>query len=332
MQGITMRWTMLLALLAVACTGIIGCDKSKTDESKPADSSTAGKTDTAKSRPLVCVSLLTLTNPFFKDMADTMQAEGAKRGYDVVITSGELDPAKQKDQVKDFLVRKASAIILTPCNSKSIGTAIIEANAAGVPVFTADVAATADGIKVVGHCGTDNLEGGRISGRAIVEALQGKGHVAMIDQPEVETGLMRETGCLEEIAKAPGIDVVAKLPSGGARDRGYAAAQDLIQSHPEVNAIFCVNDPTALGVMAALEKAGKLTQIKVVGFDGQLEARQAVKDGKLYATVMQYPRKIASTTIDNISKYMAGEDVPAKTLLPPTLYRQSDSATDPDVK
>jgi ribose transport system substrate-binding protein len=81
-----------------------------------------------------------------------------------------------------------------------------------------------------------------------------------------------------------------------------------------------------------LEKAGKLDQIKVVGFDGQLEARQAVKDGKLYATVMQYPRKIGSTTIDNIAKYMAGEEVPAKTLLPPALYRQSDSAKDTEVK
>jgi ribose transport system substrate-binding protein len=148
----------------------------------------------------------------------------------------------------------------------------------------------------------------------------------------VETGLMRETGCLEELAKAPGVEVVAKLPSGGARDKGFAAAQDLIQSHPDVDAIFCVNDPTALGVMAALEKAGKLNQIKVIGFDGQLEARQAVKDGKLYATVMQYPRKIASVTIDNIAKYLAGEDVPAKTLLPPSLYVQADAHKDVEVK
>jgi ribose transport system substrate-binding protein len=329
MNHMTVRWTTWIALMLAICIGVISCDKKGSDSIK---SSSAGQPDASKPKPLVCVSLLTLTNPFFKDMADTMQAEGQKHGYEVVVTSGEFDPAKQKDQVKDFLVRKASAIILTPCDSKSIGTAIIEANTAGVPVFTADVKATADGIKVIGHCGTDNLEGGRVAGKAIVEALGGKGRVAMIDQPEVETGLMRETGCLEELAKAPGIEVVAKLPSGGARDKGFAAAQDLIQSHPDVTAIFCVNDPTALGVMAALEKAGKLNQIKVVGFDGQLEARQAVKDGKLYATVMQYPRKIASVTIDNIAKYLGGEDVPAKTLLPPSLYTQSDTAKDAELK
>jgi ribose transport system substrate-binding protein len=285
-----------------------------------------------KPKPLVCVSLLTMSNPFFKEMADAMKAEGDKHGYQVEVTAGEFDAAKQKDQVKDFLVRKASAIVLTPCDSKSIGTAIAEANAAGVPVFTADVAATAEGIKVVGHCGTDNREGGRVAGKAIVDALGGKGKVAMIDQPEVESGLMRETGCLEELAKANGIEVVAKLPSGGARDKGYSAAQDLIQSHPDVNAIFCVNDPTALGVMAALEKAGKLNQIKVIGFDGQQEARQAVKDGKLYATIMQHPQQIGATTIDNIAKYLAGDDVKEKTLLQPALYKQSDTAADTELK
>ena len=143
MNHMTVRWAAWITLMLAICIGVISCDKKDSDSTKTGSS---GQADASKSKPLVCVSLLTLTNPFFKDMADTMQAEGQKHGYEVVITSGEFDPAKQKDQVKDFLVRKASAIILTPCDSKSIGTAILEANNAGVPVFTADVKATAEGI------------------------------------------------------------------------------------------------------------------------------------------------------------------------------------------
>src|SRR3979490_1184507 len=112
---------------------------------------------------------------------------------------------------------------------------------------------------------------------------------------------MREKGFLEEVAKSPGIQVVAKLPASGARERAYAAAQDILQSHPDVDAIFAINDPTALGALAALEKAGKVGRVKIIGFDGQPEAKRAVKDGKLYATVMQYPRKIASVTIEQIA-------------------------------
>jgi ribose transport system substrate-binding protein len=321
--------TVPLALLLLGGAGL-GCNRD--DKSKSTAATSPSTAVGGKGGPLVGVSLLTLSNPFFKEIADTLQSEGAKRGYEVVVTSGELDPARQKDQVKDFLVRKASAIVLTPCDSKSVGIAIADANAAGVPVFTADIAATAEGVKVASHCATDNLEGGRVAGRAAVEALGGKGRVAIIDHPEVESGMMREKGFLEEAAKAPGIQVVAKLPSSGARDRAFAAAQDILQSHPDVDAIFAVNDPTALGTLAALEKAGKAGRVKVVGFDGQPEAKRAVKDGKLYATVMQYPRRIASVTIENIARYMSGEDLPPQTLIAPALYRQSDANADPELR
>ena len=319
--------TVFLAILL----GFLGCDRQKPGQSE-SNASSAQTQPAPQARPRIGVSLLTLANPFFKQMGDTLQAEGNKRGYDVVVTAGELDPAKQKDQVKDFLVQKVSAIVLTPCDSKTIGTSIADANAAGVPVFTADVAVTASGVKVVSHCATDNLEGGRIAGRAVVELLGGKGRVAVIDHPEVESGIMREKGFLEEVGKAPGIEVVAKLPSSGARDRAFAAAQDILQAHPDVDAIFAINDPTALGALAALEKAGKVSQVRIIGFDGQPEARRAVKDGKLYATILQHPEQIASTTIQNIAKYMAGEDVPPTVLIPPALYRHADAEADPELK
>jgi ribose transport system substrate-binding protein len=300
---------------------LASCDR---DKNKSASSD--------KPKPLIAVSLLTLTNPFFKEIGDTMRAEGEKRGYEVLITSGEFDPAKQKDQVKDFLVRKATAIVLCPCDSKSIGTAIIEANSAGVPVFTADIASIAPGAKVICHVATDNYDGGKLAGRAMVELLNGKGKVAILDHPEAESVMMRTKGFGEETAKAPGIQIVARLPGGGARDKSFAAAQDILQAHPDLDAIFAINDPSALGAIAAIEKAGKTGKIKIIGFDGQPEAKQAVKDGKMYATVLQHPRQIASATIEAIAKYLSGEQVPPQNLIPTALYRQADAQKDSELK
>src|SRR5207247_9464784 len=99
-----------------------------------------------------------------------------------------------------FIVRKASAIVLCPCDSKSIGTAIIEANNAGIPVFTADIASIAPGAKVVCHVATDNYEGGKIAGRAMVELLNGKGNAAIPDHPETESVMMRTKGFVEQTA------------------------------------------------------------------------------------------------------------------------------------
>ena len=119
---------------------------------------------------------------------------------------------------------------------------------------------------MVCHIATDNYQGGREACKAVIEALGGKGKVAIIDFPMVESVIMRTKGFEAELAvqnKKPNVDVkvVAKLDGGGVKDKGYKAAEDLLQAHPDVNAIFAINVPSALGARAALEKAGKADQI-----------------------------------------------------------------------
>ena len=88
----------------------------------------------------------------------------------------------------------------------------------------------------------------------------------------------------------------------------------------------------ALGAIAALEEANKAGKVKIVGFDGQLEARKAVKEGKLYATVMQFPDQIAASTIDAVAAYMAGETVPKQKLIDPAIYRKAEADADADLR
>ncbi len=290
-------------------------------------------------RRTIGLSVLTLTNPFFKEIADTLTAEAAEHGYDVIVVSGELDPALQDKQVKDFLVRRVDAIVLCPCDSKAIGPAIQQANAAGVPVFTVDIGCLAPGAKVVTHVATDNYSGGKQAGDAMVEAL-GKvgGKVAVLDHKPVESCQLRVKGFKEVLAAhnaKPGsaqIVVVAELPGGGAKDQGYKAAQDLLQAHADLAGIFAINDPSALGARAALEKAGRAGRVKIVGFDGQPEGKQAIKDGKIYADPIQYPDQIGRKAAQVIARYFEGEDVPAEVLIPTGLYRQADGRKDPSLK
>ncbi len=283
------------------------------------------------------VSLLTLNNPFFKEIADSITTEAAKKGYKVVAVSGDFDVARQQNQVKDFIVKKVSAIVLCPCDSKAIGPAIREANKAGIPVFTADIASLDPLAKVVSHIATDNLQGGRLAADAVFEALGGKGRVAILDHPEIESVLLRTKGFEERLAelnKKPDsqVQIVAKLPGGGDKAKSFKATQDLIQAHSDLNAIFAINDPSALGARAALESAGKADQIRIVGFDGQPEGKQAIKDGKLYADPIQFPDKIGAETVRAFFKYLDGEEVPKEVLIPTALYRKADAAKDPSLK
>jgi ribose transport system substrate-binding protein len=266
-----------------------------------------------------------------------MKSELAKSGYDLLVVSGEFDVAKQQNQVKDFLVRKVAAIVLTPCDSKAIGASIREANAAGIPVFTADIACLAPGAQVVCHVATDNYSGGKQAGEALIEAIGRKGDVAILDFPVVESVMLRTKGFDEFVAQANAsgkadVRVVARIPGGGAKDQSFKAAEDLIQAHSDLAGIFAINDPSALGAFAALEKAGKARQVKLVGFDGQPEGKQAIKTGKIFADPVQFPDKIGTETARAIVRHFEGQAVPKEILIPTALYRKADADADPTVK
>lgn len=295
-----------------------------------------GKTEPA--RGTIGVSVLTLTNPFFKVIADSFADEARKSGFEVIVVSGDFDVARQQNQVKDFIVKGVDAIVLCPCDSRAIGPVIQEANHEGIPVFTADIACLVKEAKVVCHLATDNYGGGKQAGQAMIEALGPVGgKVVILDFKQAESCLLRVKGFKEVIDehnnKGRGrIDIVAELPGDGQKDRGYKAAEDALQAHQDLAAIFAINDPSALGARAAVEKAGKTEQIKIIGFDGQPDGKQAIKEGKIYADPIQYPDKIGAMTFAAIMSYFAGEDVPAEQLIPTGLYRRADAMKDPSLK
>ena len=283
------------------------------------------------------VSLLTLENPFFKVIGDHITSEGAKHGYDTIVVSGDRDPAKQANQVKNFIVQKVAAIVLSPCDSKTVIPVIQEANAAGIPVFTVDIPCNEPGVKIVCQIATDNFGGGKEAARAVIELLgDSGGRVAIIHFKQAESCQLRVRGFREVIerhnATEPAkIEIMAEYEGGGLKDAGYRAAENAIQAHPDLRAIFAINDPSALGARAALEKAGKADQIKIVGFDGQPEGKQAIKEGKIYADPIQFPDKMGIEIVAAIVKHSKGEDLEPEMLIPTRLYRKADADSDPEL-
>ena len=332
----------LLIAAAAGCFALAGCGGSEEPPagSNPPIGGGGGAQNTpVASKGTIGLSVLTLTNPFFKVIGDSLSDEAKKHGYTVEVVDGDKDPAKQQNQVKDFIVKKVAAIVLTPCDSKAVGPAIKEANEAGIPVFTADIKSLAPDAKVVTHVATDNYSGGKEAGKAMIEALgEAGGKVVILDFNVVESCQLRVKGFKEVIAehnKSAGqgkIQIVASLPGGGVKDMGYKAAEDALQAHPDMAGIFAINDPSALGARAALEKANKADQVKIIAFDGQPEGKQAIKEGKIYADPVQFPDRIGVETMMAIVKYLNGEKPKPEILIPTQLYRKADAEADPELK
>jgi ribose transport system substrate-binding protein len=288
---------------------------------------------------VIGLSVLTLTNPFFKVIADEFTAEAARHGYEVIVTSGEFDVARQQNQVKDFIVKNVAAIVLCPCDSRAIGPVIQEANQADIPVFTADIACLAPNVEVVSHVATDNYGGGRQAAVGMIEALgRAGGQVVILDFKQAESCILRVDGFKEVLDQHNAehstgkIEIVAELPGEGQADRGFKAAEDALQAYPDLAGIFAINDPSALGARGALEKHGKAEQVKIIGFDGQIDGKQAIKEGRIYADPIQFPDQIAIMTVRTIVRYFDGETIEPEQLIPTKLYRREDGLNDPELK
>lgn len=283
-----------IALLAVTSS----CSRKQTSSENTGASYTIG------------VTLLTKSHPFYQELEAAMRETAAKHGVKLNIQSAEMKIDDQQAQIENFITQRVDALVVCPVDSDTIGGAIRRANEAGIPVFTADIAAN-DG-KVVSHIASDNVAGGRLAGRYMAKLLNGKGKIAIIDHPKVMSVRDRTRGFEEEIAKYPGLKIIARPPGDGDRVTSMNVMETLLQSHPDINGVFAINDSTALGALAALRQA-KRDDIIIVGYDADPEAREEIlKGSQLKADAVQFPRKIGETTIETVVKYLNGEKVPPK--------------------
>ena len=282
-----MRITILALLGALLC----GCGAAEEDDG----TRTIG------------VSLLDQTNDFFKDLESGLRAEAAKHGYKLIVQSAEADPTVQARHIEDFITQQVDAIILTPCNSDTVATNLRGAEEAGIPVFTADIAAR--GAKIVAHIASDNVQGGGKAGARMGELLGGKGKVLIIDHPTVSSVQDRTKGFREALGKHEGITVVASPSAEGQRAKAQSVMEDALTATPDLKGVFAINDVSALGALRAIEAAGR-KDIVVIGYDATPEAREAIKRGGPFkASVSQDPNLIGSKTVATIARHFAGEKV-----------------------
>ncbi len=294
-------------LVALACT-LPGCERSEPQAPAPKPATTL-QNDTQEARR-IGVTLLTVQHQFYQDLRAGLKEEADKLGYQLLITTAEMDAARQANQIDEFIIQRVDALVVCPCDSRSVGASILQANEVGIPVFTADIASTSPLGKVVSHIASDNKQGGREAARLLAEAIGGNGEVVVLSHPEVTSVMDRVAGFKEEIARHPEIAIVAELSAGGKRERAVRVMEDLLQSHPELDGVFGINDDTALGALAAIEAAGKLEQVQIVGYDATPEAREKIKTGAIYGDVIQNPRLIGQLTIRTIRDALSGKTVP----------------------
>jgi ribose transport system substrate-binding protein len=316
------RFVLACALAVVIAAA--GCAKSS-DTSNSAGGASPAPASGAKT---IGVSIQNREAQFYQDMEAGMKSEAAKYGYTVDVVDASRDNAKQQSQVEDFISKGVSAIVLTPYDSQAIGSAIVEANKAGIPVFTADIANTSKDGKVVSHIASDNEQGGAQAAKLMCAAAGSSGTVAVLDEPEVTSVQDRVKGFKQGLAQGcPGVKIVADIDGGGERARASSAMEDILQSHHDLKGVFGINDDSALGASTAVNAAGLKGKIAVIGYDATPEARTAIANGSMYGDAIQHPDQIGAKTVAAIHDYFGGKTPPAKIAVPVGAYTKADAGS-----
>jgi ribose transport system substrate-binding protein len=253
-------------------------------------------------RPLKSIGLTVgdLGNPFFVQIAKGAEAKARQLGGSGVkfsAVSSNYDLNLQTNQLEDFIAAKVDLIILGAADSKGIAPAVRKARAANITVVAVDVAAEGG---VNATVMSDNRQAGEIAATFLADKLGGKGNIVIVNGPPVSSVIDRVKGAEAVFARHPGITVLSKdQNAGGHRMGGMNVTTDLLTAHAKIDAIFAINDPTALGAALAVQQARR-TGIVIAGVDGAPDAGKALRDPKspLLATAAQDPFTMASRAVE----------------------------------
>jgi ribose transport system substrate-binding protein len=243
----------------------------------------------------------------------------------VLAPEREINIDQQVSILEDQILKKVSALAVVPAGVSEIIPVLDKAHAAGIPVLIVDT--DLDWPPKLSYIGTDNRMGGRLAGEYVARTLGGKGKVAVIRGVlGVATHEDRLAGFREAIAKAPGIECIAVQPANSERTLGMSVMENLLTTHPRLNAVFATNDQMALGAMEAVAARNLTGKILLVGFDGTGEAVRAVASGQMNATVAQHPEMMGKRAVEEAIKAARHEPVEKRVDTGTTLVTKDNAA------
>ncbi len=296
----------LVAILAVA-----GCNKS------PPPPGGSGK--------LFGVSFQTMNNPFFVDVNEGLKTVIEAKGDRLVTLDAQFNSLKQKNDLADLIEQQPAAIFINPVNWEGIKGTLLEANRKHVPVIIVD-APVSDPDLVLCQVASDNVEAGRLACQALAK-VKPEAKVVVIGYSVNKACIDRVAGFKDEAARHPQMRILDTQDSKGVTEATRPVMRDMLGRFPEMDAVFPINDPGALGCISAIEAAGRAGQVTVVTVDGSREGAAAILSGKLHSTSAQFPREMGRIAAEKAYEHLAGKPVDKNIVVPVKLITKANASS-----
>lgn len=260
----------------------------------------------ASAAPRVAVIVSTLNNPWFVVLAETARDRARELGYEATIFDSQDDPAKESQHFDNVVASGYGAVLFNCTDARGSIANVRRARAAGLPVFCMDREIEANDA-AVSQILSDNYSGCVALGQYFVAQVGEEGaYVELLGLVADTNTWNRSKGFHSVVDRYPGLRMVAQQSAEFDRSKALEVLEPLLQANPDIAAVFCGNDAMAMGAYQALLAADKATKVKVFGFDGADDVVRSVAEGKIAATVMQFPKTMAQTAAESADRYLKG--------------------------
>ncbi|MFD1910770.1 ABC transporter substrate-binding protein [Halodurantibacterium flavum] len=261
------------------------------------------------------ISVGLLGNPFFVATIAGIEDRAREINPNVEVTSvsADYDLNRQSSQIDSFIAAGMDIIMLNAVDAEAIAPAVARAKAAGVVVAAFDVSAPGADVTVM----TDNVDAGRKACQYIVDHLGGTGDVVIINGPQSSSIRDRVNGCQEVFSANEGINVLSADQNGqGSRDGGLNVMQGLLTRYDNIDAVFAINDPTAIGAQLAARQLGR-SEFIITGVDGAPDIEEALRDPNalIKASASQDPYVMAGQALEMAYEFFQGNTPEEDTVL-----------------
>ena len=266
---------------------------------------TSSAQDATKQKIAVVVS--TLNNPWFVVLAETAKARAIELGYDATIFDSQNDTAKEAANFENLIASGYKAVLFNPTDANGSIANVEKAKAAGIPVFCIDREINSTNAATCQML-SDSYSGCVKLGEYFVEQVGENGkYVELLGLVGDNNTWNRSKGFHSVVDRYPGLKMVAQQSAEFDRAKGLEVLEAILQKNPDINAVFCGNDAMAMGAYQALVTAGKADAVKVFGFDGADDVVKSIAEGKIVATGMQFPKKMARQSAEFADEYIKGK-------------------------
>jgi ribose transport system substrate-binding protein len=312
------RKLLLIMMIMVLALSTFGCKQKKQQQ--------AGNEE-SKGKEKIAVVISTLNNPWFVVLGNTANGRAEQLGYEATIFDSQNDTAKESDHFDNIIAGGYAAILFNPTDADGSIANVKKAKEADIPTFCIDREINSNDVAVT-QILSDNYSGCVELGQYFVKKMNGKGkYVELLGILGDNNTWNRSKGFHSVVDNYPELKMVSQQTAEFDRTKAMEVLESILQANPEIDAVFCGNDAMAMGAYQALVAAGKADKVMVFGFDGAKDVIDSINEGKIIATGMQFPKKMARMAAEQADEYIKGKrDFPQKVPVAVELVTQENIA------